>query len=86
MREINTKRQGEGYNLIQKFKLILPFFVFGFTTTGLMDTHLIPFAQHCGFTVTTPSADVSILAVFNTAGTIAAGILLIAGTIAGCWA
>ncbi|WP_269082472.1 MFS transporter [Aneurinibacillus tyrosinisolvens] len=55
--------------------LIIPFFVCGFTTTGLMDTHLIPFAQHCGFSVSTTSAAVSLLAVFNTAGTLVAGIL-----------
>ncbi|WP_326998760.1 MFS transporter [Cohnella kolymensis] len=55
--------------------LIIPFFVCGFTTTGLMDTHLIPFAQYCGFSVSTTSAAVSLLAAFNTAGTLAAGYL-----------
>ncbi|WP_413310057.1 MFS transporter [Bacillus sp. 1P10SD] len=55
--------------------LILPYFICGITTTGLMDTHLIPFAQSCGFSVAVTGTAVSLLAAFNTGGTIIAGIL-----------
>ncbi|KLT19948.1 MFS transporter [Neobacillus vireti] len=55
--------------------LIIPFFICGFTTTGLMDTHLIPFAQACGFSVAVTGTAVSLLAAFNTGGTVVAGIL-----------
>lgn len=55
--------------------LMLPFFVCGVTTTGLMDTHLIPFAQYCGFTPGITGAAVSLLAGFNIMGTIASGFL-----------
>lgn len=55
--------------------LIVPYFICGITTTGLMDTHLIPFAQSCGFSVAVTSTAVSLLAAFNTGGTIFAGIL-----------
>jgi MFS family permease len=55
--------------------LLIPFFVCGVTTTGLMDTHLIPFAQYCGFTPGVTSAAVSALAAFNILGTLVSGIL-----------
>ncbi len=55
--------------------LLIPFFVCGVTSTGLMDTHLIPFAQFCGFSPTVTSAAVSTLAGFNILGTLVAGIL-----------
>jgi MFS family permease len=55
--------------------LLIPFFVCGVTTTGLMDTHLIPFAQYCGFTPGVTSAAVSTLAAFNIFGTLVSGIL-----------
>jgi MFS family permease len=55
--------------------LIIPYFICGFTTTGLMDTHLIPFAQSCGFSVAITGTAVSLLAAFNTGGTVIAGIL-----------
>lgn len=55
--------------------LVIPYFICGFTTTGLMDTHLIPFAQSCGFSVAVTGAAVSMLAAFNTGGTIVAGFL-----------
>lgn len=53
--------------------LVIPYFICGFTTTGLMDTHLIPFSQSCGFSVAVTGAAVSLLAAFNTGGTIIAG-------------
>jgi MFS family permease len=55
--------------------LIVPYFFCGFTTTGLMDTHLIPFSQTCGFSVAVTGTAVSLLAAFNTGGTVIAGIL-----------
>lgn len=55
--------------------LVIPYFICGITTTGLMDTHLIPFAQSCGFSVAVTGAAVSLLAAFNTGGTVVAGIL-----------
>ncbi|GHI01615.1 MFS transporter [Neobacillus kokaensis] len=55
--------------------LVIPYFICGFTTTGLMDTHLIPFAQACGFSVAVTGTAVSLLAAFNTGGTIVAGIM-----------
>ncbi|AZV43243.1 MFS transporter [Peribacillus asahii] len=55
--------------------LLIPFAICGFTTTGLMDTHLIPFAQACGFSAPVTSAAVSTLAAFNVIGTLVSGIL-----------
>lgn len=55
--------------------LILPFFICGFTTTGLMDTHLIPFAQLCGFSTAVTGSAVSLLAAFNTLGTLVSGFI-----------
>jgi sugar phosphate permease len=55
--------------------LIIPYFICGVTTTGLMDTHLIPFAQACGFSVGLTGLAVSFLALFNTLGTVVAGVL-----------
>lgn len=48
--------------------LILPFAICGFTTTGLMDTHLIPFSHDHGFSTSVTSAAVSLLAGFNIIG------------------
>lgn len=59
--------------------LILPFAICGFTTTGLMDTHLIPFSHDHGFSTSVTSAAVSILAGFNIIG------ILISGVVADRW-
>ncbi|MFC3884946.1 MFS transporter [Bacillus songklensis] len=53
--------------------LMVPFFVCGVTTTGLMDTHLIPFAQLCGFSPAVIGSAVSTLAAFNILGTVLSG-------------
>lgn len=53
--------------------LMFPFFVCGFTTSGLIDTHLIPFTQYCGLSATTAGVAVSILAFFNLSFTIISG-------------
>ncbi|MBK0010281.1 MFS transporter [Bacillus sp. S35] len=55
--------------------LILPFAICGFTTTGLMDTHLIPFSHDHGFSTSVTSAAVSILAGFNIIGILLSGIV-----------
>ena len=53
--------------------LALPFFICGITTTGMIDTHLIPFSHDHGFSTDITSATVSILAAFNILGTLASG-------------
>lgn len=55
--------------------LILPFGVCGFTTTGLMDTHLIPYSHDHGFSTNVTSAAVSVLAGFNILGILVSGIV-----------
>ncbi len=55
--------------------LLLPFFVCGVTTSGLIDTHLIPFAQYCGLNPTITGTAVGLLAGFNILGTIFSGYL-----------
>ncbi|MFP7233057.1 MFS transporter [Bacillus subtilis] len=55
--------------------LVLPFLICGFTTVGLMDTHLIPFSHDHGFSTTVTSAAVSLLAGFNIAGILLSGIV-----------
>ncbi|WP_342042862.1 MFS transporter [Bacillus sp. OTU2372] len=59
--------------------LILPFGICGFTSTGLIDTHLIPFSHNHGFSLTVTSAAVSVLAGFNIVG------ILISGFVADRW-
>lgn len=53
--------------------LALPFFICGITTTGMIDTHLIPFAHDHGYSTDITSATVSVLAAFNIIGTLASG-------------
>lgn len=67
------------YRNKQFWFLIIPFAICGFTTTGLMDTHLIPIAQLCGFSTSITGAAVSILAAFNIIG------ILISGVVADRW-
>lgn len=59
--------------------MILPFGLCGFTTTGLMDTHLIPYSHDHGFSTNVTSAAVSVLAGFNIVG------ILISGIVADRW-
>lgn len=54
----------------------IPFFVCGITTTGMIDTHLIPFAHDHGNGDAITSAAVGVLAVFNIIGTAGAGLLV----------
>jgi predicted MFS family arabinose efflux permease len=53
--------------------LAVPFFVCGYTSTGLIDTHLIPHALHHGIGETTASAALTALAAFNVTGVLIAG-------------
>ncbi len=53
--------------------LAIPYFICGFTTSGLIDTHLIPFAQEFHFHQGVVATSVSLLAFFNFFGSIAAG-------------
>jgi MFS family permease len=55
------------------WSLAVPFFICGVTTTGMIDTHLIPFAQHHGYSTAVTGAAVSLLAAFNILGTLASG-------------
>lgn len=54
----------------------IPFFVCGITTTGMIDTHLIPFAHDHGNGDAITSAAVGVLALFNIIGTAGAGLLV----------
>jgi MFS family permease len=77
--EIKKNEPKESVSILKLFKtkrflfLLLPFFVCGVTTSGLIDTHLIPFAQVCGFSPTLTGTAVSLLAAFNILGTIVSG-------------
>ncbi|MDU0154925.1 MFS transporter [Bacillus cabrialesii] len=63
------------FRMRQFWFLMLPFLICGFTTVGLMDTHLIPFSHDHGFSTTVTSAAVSLLAGFNIAGILLSGII-----------
>jgi sugar phosphate permease len=53
--------------------LAAPFFVCGITTTGFVDTHLIPLAQDRGIPSTTAGLAVALLAAANVSGILASG-------------
>jgi len=53
--------------------LLIPFFVCGYTTTGMIETHLIPFALDHHVQQATASAALATLAAFNIAGVLLAG-------------
>lgn len=55
--------------------LLVPFFVCGYTTTGMIETHLIPFALDHNVGQATASAALTTLAAFNIAGVLLAGSL-----------
>lgn len=57
----------------QFWRLLVPFFICGFSTTGLIDTHFIPYALDQGMTSHTASLALSTLAAFNVAGVLVAG-------------
>ena len=53
--------------------LALPFFICGITTTGMIDTHLVPFAHDHGFSTEVAGTAVALLAAFNIFGTLLSG-------------
>jgi sugar phosphate permease len=53
--------------------LAVPFFVCGLTTTGFVDTHLIPLAQDRGIPSSTTGVAVALLAAANVTGILASG-------------
>ncbi|MFC4453151.1 MFS transporter [Deinococcus sonorensis] len=55
------------------WSLALPFFICGVSTTGMIDTHLVPFAHDHGYSTGVTGAAVSLLAAFNILGTLASG-------------
>lgn len=56
--------------------LAVPFFVCGITTTGMVDTHLIPFSHDHGNSQAITSAAIGALALFNIIGTAGSGLLV----------
>ncbi|WP_010281927.1 MFS transporter [Bacillus timonensis] len=64
------------FKMRQFWFLMVPFAVCGFTTTGLMDTHLIPLSHHHGFSSTVTGTAVSILAAFNIIGILLSGVII----------
>ncbi|MED4602740.1 MFS transporter [Paenibacillus validus] len=59
--------------------LFIPFFICGYTTTGLMDTHLIAYCRGAGYSTALTGTAVSVLAAFNIVG------CLLSGKIADRW-
>ncbi|ALL68396.1 Arabinose efflux permease [Paraburkholderia caribensis MBA4] len=55
--------------------LFWSFALCGFTSTGVVETHLIPFAQACGFPPMTSTLAYSVFAAFNLVGMLSAGYL-----------
>lgn len=55
--------------------LLVPFFVCGYTTTGMIETHLIPFALDHHVEQTAASAALATLAAFNIMGVLVAGLM-----------
>jgi predicted MFS family arabinose efflux permease len=53
--------------------LALTFFICGYTTVGLIETHLIPFSHGHGFTDSATGIAFSLLAAFNIIGTLLSG-------------
>ena len=53
--------------------LALPFFICGVTTTGMIDTHLVPFAHDHGFSTEIAGTAAALLAAFNILGTLLSG-------------
>lgn len=53
--------------------LFIPFFICGYTTTGLMDTHLIAYCGSAGYSTALTGTAVSVLAAFNIIGCLLSG-------------
>jgi predicted MFS family arabinose efflux permease len=68
-----TNKTKRWFNTRKFWYLALPYFICGYTTVGLMDTHLIPFSHGHGFTDSATGIAVSLLAAFNIIGTLLSG-------------
>jgi MFS family permease len=55
--------------------LLLSYTICGFTTAGVIETHLIPYVQSCGLPITTGAYAYGVLAAFNMGGMALAGYL-----------
>jgi MFS family permease len=55
--------------------LLVSYTICGFTTAGVIETHLIPYVQSCGLPVTTGAYAYGVLAAFNMGGMALAGYL-----------
>lgn len=55
--------------------LLVSYTICGFTTAGVIETHLIPYVQSCGLPITTGAYAYGVLAGFNMAGMALAGYL-----------
>ena len=55
--------------------LFWSFTICGFTTTGIVETHFIPFAQMCGFSTGASTGAYGLFAFFNLVGMVGAGFL-----------
>lgn len=75
MNQISEKKGPSIFRTRLFWFLVLPFFVCGITTTGLIDTHLIPFSHDHGFSTSVTSTAVSLLAACNIAGILMSGYL-----------
>jgi predicted MFS family arabinose efflux permease len=75
----STRTGGGGFATIARtpgfWLLLVPFFICGYTSTGLTDTHLIPYATDHHIAEATASAALATLAAFNVVGVLVAGFL-----------
>ncbi|WP_449240998.1 MFS transporter [Desulfoscipio gibsoniae] len=74
VRPIND--QENAFNLFKKpifWALLVPHFFCGFTDLGVVNTHLIPYLEGNNFNGNVIAFSISLLAIFNIIGTIAAG-------------
>jgi MFS family permease len=55
--------------------LLISYTICGFTTAGVIETHLIPYVQSCGLPITTGAYAYGVLAAFNMGGMALAGYL-----------
>ena len=55
--------------------LLVSYTICGFTTAGVIETHLIPYVQSCGLPITTGAYAYGVLAAFNMGGMALAGYL-----------
>ncbi|MET9294655.1 MFS transporter [Streptomyces sp. NPDC003077] len=70
------KKGGTGREVLRSrvlWALLTPYFVCGVTTTGLIDTHLVPLAHDHGNSTALTGTTVSLLAAANIAGILASG-------------